>query len=111
MALLISPDVRLKLARKSPPVQRSEIIQCFANRQSSFLEDIREDHKTDPPTLWFISETDFGRNLKVVFIDDGNDITIKTVYDPSQREMQIYQRVSVPAAGPTEERDGEDPEN
>lgn len=92
MALLIAPDIRLKLARKSPPVTRQEIIQCFANRTGTFLVDTREKNRTDPPTLWFISETDFGRKLKICFIEDVNDITIKTAYEPSDIEKDLYAR-------------------
>ena len=92
MALLIAPDVRLKLARKTPPVTREEIIQCFTNRTGRFLEDTREQHKTDPPTMWFISETDYGRRLKVCFLQDANDTTIKSAFEPNEIEERIYSR-------------------
>jgi hypothetical protein len=92
MALLLSPGVREKLARKSPPVKEEEIEQCFANRTGRYLLDEREDNRTDPPTRWFIAETNFGRKLKVAFILKGQDVIIKTAYDPNQTELQIYRR-------------------
>jgi len=46
-------------------VNKDEIEQCFANRTGPYLEDTRADHLTDPITLWFIAETNFGRLLKL----------------------------------------------
>ncbi|MDP2431797.1 MAG: hypothetical protein Q8O33_07180, partial [Pseudomonadota bacterium] len=71
MALVISPQVRIKLANKTPPVTKDEILQCFANRTGSYALDMRADHLTNPITRWFIAETDFGRKLKVVFMPQG----------------------------------------
>ena len=97
MSIIISPAIRSKLARKNPPVSQEEIEQCFTSRDRSFLEDTRDDHRTTPPSLWFISDTDMGRLLKVVFIkrQDGN-IAIKTAYDPNEDETKIYRKHSVP---------------
>lgn len=64
MELMISQKIRLKLSEKKPPVTEDEIIQCFSNRDGHFLEDSREDHQSDPPTRWFIAETDYGKNSK-----------------------------------------------
>lgn len=49
-------------------VSLDEIDQCFENKCGFFLVDDREDHKTDPATLWFVAETNKGRLLKVIFI-------------------------------------------
>lgn len=94
MALIISRRINEKLASKSPPVTEEEIIQCFASRSKTYLEDIREEHKTNPPTKWFIGETDRGRKLKIAFVPDGGDIYIKTAYDPNEIEMHIYRTYS-----------------
>lgn len=92
MGLQISVGVRNKLASKHG-VSEEEIIQCFANREGCFLEDIREHHKTDPPTQWFIAETDFGRLLKVIFIDRGDgDIVIRSAFEPGPEERRIYRK-------------------
>ncbi len=92
MALSISRNVRQKLANKKPPVAEEEIEQCFANRTANYLEDVREDHKSDPPTQWFIAETDFGRTLKIAFIQKGDDMIIRTAYDPNREELRIYKK-------------------
>lgn len=92
MGLVISSKVREKLAQKTPPVTEDEIRQCFANRDGRYLIDEREQHTTDPPTRWFIAETDSGRKLKVAFIPRNPDIVIKTAYDPNNVELRIYGR-------------------
>jgi uncharacterized DUF497 family protein len=90
MALVISNKTYQKLSQKHG-VSKDEILQCFANRYRGFLEDIREEHLTDPPSKWFVAETDYGRKLKVVFIQTANgDIHIKTAYLANAMERQIY---------------------
>lgn len=93
MALLISSKIRAKLSDKTPPVSIDEIEQCFANSSGCYLEDTREDHKSDPPTQWFIAQTDWGRELKVVFIQRSDDIAIRTAYDANDVEKRIYSRL------------------
>jgi hypothetical protein len=94
MGLKISQSVRNKLQHKTPPVSEDEILQCFASRPGRYLVDTREENRTDPPTRWFIAETDRGRSLKVVFIRKGTDVTIKTAYDPNPEEIRIYRKYS-----------------
>lgn len=89
MALKCSSAVKQKLAEKHG-VSLGEVQQCFANREGGLLEDTREDHKTDPPTQWFIAETDYGRRLKVVFILKNGDILLKTCYGANPKEEAIY---------------------
>ncbi len=91
MALLISAKTTAKLAQKHN-VAREDIEQCFATRSKGFLRDIREDHRTDPPTLWFISETYNGRKLKVVFIMVEDGFAIKTAFEPSGEDMFVYNK-------------------
>ncbi|MBC8951959.1 hypothetical protein [Xenorhabdus sp. PB62.4] len=93
MKLLISSKVRQKLSNKTPPVNEEDILQCFSNRVGRFLEDTREDNRSDPPTKWFISETDYGMKLKIVFVfypDKG--IAIRTAYAPDYEELRIYNK-------------------
>ena len=93
MAIILSPKILDKLSSKHG-VCEEEVAQCFANRTGKFLLDTREEHETDPPTLWFISETDFARKLKIVFIcRDGNNY-IRTAYPPDEKEICIYNKHS-----------------
>lgn len=90
--LNISDAVIKKLFEKHMVVP-SEIEECFYNRSKGLLEDTREQHKTNPPTMWFIAETDDGRLLKVVFIEHQNQTyEVKTVYEPNDNEVRIYEK-------------------
>jgi hypothetical protein len=82
--------VLAKLAAKTPPVTPKEIEECFANRTTLFLRDTREEHESNPPTLWFIAETDSGRKLKVAFIPLGKDMVIRSAYNPSAADIAYY---------------------
>ena len=81
---------KLKIKHK---VSVNEVVETFLNRTLGFLEDTRLNHKTEPPTLWFIAETDRGRLLKIVFmiVEEGT-YEIKTAYEPNQAELQIYEK-------------------
>jgi hypothetical protein len=95
MPIYISPAVLAKLAGKQPPVCREEVEQCFVNRESPAIEDTREQHKTDPATLWFIAETDARRELKVVFLQRDSGIYIRSAYDPNDDEKAFYAKHTV----------------
>ena len=90
--LKISRRIAEKLYEKHG-VTESEIGECFLNRTQGLLEDTRLNHRTDPPTLWFIAKTDHGRLLKIVFIElaDGS-YEIKTAYEPNEVEVNIYEQ-------------------
>ncbi len=92
MNLHFNKTIILKLKHKHK-VMPSEVEECFYNRNKGLLEDTREEHQTRPPTLWFISETDHGRILKVVFIELQNGrYEIKTAYEPNEIEVTIYEK-------------------
>ena len=93
MSLKISTHVRSKLKTKHS-VNEEEIVQCFASREKGFLLDKREQHNSNPPTQWFVAETDYGKKLKIVFISDpnNNDIHIKTAYLANAEEIRIYEK-------------------
>lgn len=92
---MIPKRIELKL-RDKHQVSPNEVIQCFCNRDGKFLEDTREEHFNFPPTQWFIANTDEGRRLKVVFVEDeaSHIILIKTAYEPNAREERIYAKFS-----------------
>lgn len=89
MPFVISEKIRAKLLEKHG-VSNEEVLECFTNRESGFLIDTREDHLTDPPTQWFIAETNYGRRLKVCFVFKQGNVYIKTAYSPNAREESIY---------------------
>ncbi|PID44069.1 MAG: ADP-ribosyl-(dinitrogen reductase) hydrolase [Proteobacteria bacterium] len=93
MKLKISARVKEKL-RKKHNVGVDEVIECFANREGGIYKDVREDHKTNPPSLWFIAETNMGLHLKVVYINKNGEIHIKTAYPANKTEKNLYNRLA-----------------
>ena len=89
--LNISEAVLRKL-KEVHGVSRLEVEQCFVNRQGRLLVDNRVLTRTNPPTLWFIACSNKGRALKVVYIQKGEAIELKTSYDPNEEDVRIYKR-------------------
>ncbi len=87
--LVISERVREKLTSKHQ-VQEQEVRECFYNHDGKYLVDEREDHRTDPATLWFIGETYRGRKLKVIFVPRDGELHLKSAYEPKDRSEDIY---------------------
>ena len=92
MEYLISDAVADKL-REKHHVFEDEVIECFENRTKPTIEETREEHRTSPPTKWFIAETNAGRRLKVVFIQiSDTEIVIRSAYQPEDIEEETYER-------------------
>ena len=92
--IVISEEIKAKLASKHE-VGEAEVHQCFANRTGCLLRDAREEHRTDPPTEWFIAPTNRGRLLKVCFVPDGN-FYLRTCYPPNHTELGLYRKYGQP---------------
>lgn len=77
-------------------VSPKEVDECFMNRDGRYLVDTRENHQTNPQTLWFIAETNKGRLLKICFVPKGvgneDGPTLKSAFEPNDVEKDIYQR-------------------
>lgn len=91
MIFIFPPDIEKKLRIKHE-VSTDEVEQCFWNRRGDLLIDNREDHKTDPPSLWFISETDKRRKLKVIFVQRDDKIFIKSCFPASEKAIKDYRK-------------------
>jgi len=96
MKIFLSASIREKLAGKRPPVTEGEIIQCFGNQTHEPLTDTREEHLTDPLTRWFVAETDYGRDLKIMYIPKPDGIHIKSAYDATPNIIRIYMKHAKP---------------
>jgi uncharacterized DUF497 family protein len=94
MALVISAKVKHKLLVKHGVSER-EVRECFCDPDLVLLVDNREDHQTDPPTQWFIGETNMGKRLKVILIFDSGDVIIKSAFPPNAEEERIYSKFAV----------------
>ena len=89
MAIVISAAVLEKLLDKHQ-VSEVEVHQCFQNICGGLLIDNREEHRTNPPTLWFIAMTNKRRLLKVCYMQIGADQHVKSVFEPVEIELRIY---------------------
>jgi hypothetical protein len=90
--LYLSPSVREKLRKRQ--ITEAHVTQCFANRNGKYLIDDREEHRTAPPTKWFVASTDYGIILKVCFVFDPDTklIEIKTAYPATAEVAAIYKK-------------------
>lgn len=88
--LIISATVKEKLKTRHRVAIR-EVEQCFDNLCGTFLEDDREEHRTDPATLWFVAPTNKDRLLKVIFMVIQGNIHIKSAYDAKQSVIDLYE--------------------
>ena len=89
----IDDSIKNKLKVKHN-VDCTEVVECFANVERGFVEDTRESHKTDPPTHWFVEQTDHGRHLFVAFMFIDGQVVIKTAYDASDERKKIYLKMT-----------------
>lgn len=89
MPIVISPAICAKLLSKHQ-VKPEEVEQCFANRNGEYIEEVRQEHQTNPPTWWFIAETHYGRKLKVVFVHDNGNNYIRSAFPPNEATIKNY---------------------
>ncbi len=94
--LVVSPSIESKLHKKHQ-VSIKEVEQCFFNREGRLLFDTRAKTKTIPPTLWFIALTNKNRKLKIVYIQKGQQLILKTAYEPNDVELALYERFGAAA--------------
>ena len=96
MKFVIAPGIVEKIAKRG--IDLKDIIECFANRTAGNIVDDREHNRTNPPTVWFISETDNRRELKVVYIHlaKADRAVIKSAYPPDREEKVMYIRYAPP---------------
>ena len=101
MPIYISEKVKAKLAEKHG-VTPEEVTQCFENLEGGFIEDTSLEHVSEPPTYWFVSETNKRRRLKVCFIhrefvdDSGKTIkrtSIRSAFDANEKAIATYERL------------------
>ncbi len=87
--LIVSKSIQDKL-RDKHNISVREVEQCFENRIGEYLEDTRVDHKTNPPTLWFVAETNCGKLLKVIFMFIDGNVHLKSAFEADQNAIRLY---------------------
>lgn len=94
MKIIVSDAVLIKLNHKHQ-VSIKEVEECFLNRVGGLLFDTREEHKTQPVTLWFVAATNKNRMLKVIYISDGESVYIKSAYQANTDIIRIYEKFAL----------------
>lgn len=95
MAMLeVSEKIREELANKQPAVTVKEVEEALLNREGQLLIDNREQHRTTPPTLWFVSRTNRNRILKVMIVVENGRVYLKSAYDATAEVIRIYESKS-----------------
>lgn len=104
MGYKFSRTVIDKLRTKHNLTQK-EVMECFANGEGIYLIDRREEHRTDPPTKWFMAPTNHGRMLKICFMLVEGDIVVKTAFEANKSvHLETYIRLAdLPTCWPEEE--------
>jgi len=93
VSIIISKRTKTKLLEKHN-VTEKEVTECFYNRDRTALKDPREEHQTDPPTLWIIAETNHCRSLKLIFMVSEGNVILKSAFEPNQNEIDMYDKFS-----------------
>lgn len=89
--LIVSAAILDKLQRKHGVTVR-DVEQCFENKCGVYLQDTRENHRTDPPTLWFVAPTNAGRVLKLMLVYRDGSVYLKSAYDATPEIQLLYER-------------------
>ena len=92
----MSDNVRAKLQAKHG-VTPKDVHECFMNRTGEVLEDTSEDHKSDPPTLFFIAPNNHGRLLAVYYVERASGIAIRTCFEPGPERIARYKAIAAPS--------------
>lgn len=72
-------------------IKRVDVEECFLNHvDGKYIEDTRQNNKTNPPTYWFIAENHQSILLKVVCVFKDGNVYLKTAYPPNEVELCIY---------------------
>lgn len=87
--IVLSQRIDDKLDSKHD-VTIEEVDQCFENKCGINLIDTREEHKTDPATLWFIAQTNKGRLLKIIYVYRDGKYFLKSAFEPNESDITIY---------------------
>lgn len=95
MHFIITPTIEEKIKEKHG-VSVMEVEEAFNQFDGHLIEDTRAQHKTRPPTVWFLAETYDGKLLKLVLIWDVTNARaiLKTAYAPDQEEINLYEAYS-----------------
>ncbi len=91
--LRISPKILQKIGQACHGSLTQRIVeQCFENHCGRLCIDDREEHRTDPPTCWFVALDSGNRLVKVVYVQDAGVIYLKSAYLADPEIARIFDK-------------------
>lgn len=91
--LIIAPGIKDKIAREDHgSVTEREVRECFMAWDGRFCYDMKEEHRTDPPTRWFVCESHIGRLLKIMYVEDEEHVYLKSAYLATGEVKRIFDK-------------------
>jgi hypothetical protein len=91
--LIISPKILAKIGGEDHgSVTEREVRECFMAWDGWYCEDPRDEHKTPSglATRWFVGESHVGRKLKIVYVEDEENVYLKSAYVATSDVQRIF---------------------
>ena len=93
--LVLPPKILAKiLGSDHGSVTEREVRECFLDWDRRFCEDPREEHQTQSglPTRWFVGESHVGRSLKIMYVEDDENVYLKSAYLATGEIQRIFDK-------------------
>lgn len=76
-------------------VLENEIREAWQSYDGTVLvTDDREEHRTNPPTVWFVVKTSGVRLLKIIAVIDSDGVAyLKSAYDANQKVINLFRKM------------------
>lgn len=90
---LFATDKIKKKLKEKHGLDWSEVLGVWQSFNGTTLEDDREEHRTDPPTQWFVH-----KGIKIVFLEQvavPNVCILKSAFAANEKEKQLYSKYGV----------------
>ncbi|MCM0606471.1 MAG: hypothetical protein KA715_10305 [Xanthomonadaceae bacterium] len=91
VSFIVYQEIERKLLEKHG-VTVLEVEEAFYNLTGEYAREVRPMNHGEHPRYWFISKTNAGHRLKVVFVDDPEETrpVLITAYNPNEEEEELY---------------------
>lgn len=95
--LIISSKILAKIGQADHGyVTEREVRECFMAWDGRYCEDPREEHQTQSglPTRWFVGESHVGRSLKIMYVEDDENVYLKSAYLATSEVQRMFAKYS-----------------
>lgn len=91
--LVIPQKIQAKIEHEDHgSITEREVRECFMAWDGRYCADTREDHTTQSglQTRWFVGESHVGRCLKIMYVEDGENVYLKSAYLATTEVQRIF---------------------